>query len=180
MHSPSHQKLHMALSTAAMALGAVALIYAASAHGRSLSVSLQGFNGQNLGSVKYETQPGGTTLDVAMKAMSEGWYEVEIHEKGICTGEGFAEAGRPIGAVTVKRNDGLSSADDEKVAGGNAGMIADASGAAAAEFFASNATHSRLNDKDGSAVIVHSKRPEDAEGGRNPAIACGVIAPPQP
>lgn len=181
MRMSTHEFLHYALTGAALAIGVAVMVFALSAHGKPQSVALQGFNGQDLGTLRYETLPGGTTLHVALNAMAQGWYEMKIHEKGTCTGQSdFSDAGMPIGTVTMERNDDSITANDEKAAGRSEGMIADATGAAEAEFFASNATHNRLNDQDGTAVIIHSLRPEDTEAGRDPMVACGVIYPPQP
>lgn len=181
MRSHPHEYLHWALTGAALAIGVAVMVFALSAHGKPQSVALQGFNGQDLGTLRYETLPGGTTMHVSLNAMAQGWYEIRVHEKGACTGESdFSDAGIPIAAVNMKRNDDSITANDEKAAGRAAGMIADATGSAEAEFFADNATHNRLNDQDGTAVVVHSQRAEDTEGGRDPMVACGVIYPPQP
>lgn len=181
MRLHGHELLHYVLTAAALAIGVAVMVFALSAHGKPQAVALQGFNGQDLGTLRYETQPRGLDLHVSLNAMAQGFYEVKIHEKGVCTGQSdFSDAGAPIGAINVKRNDDAMTANDEKVAGRSDGMIADATGAAEAEFFADSATHNRLNDQDGTAVIVHSLRPEDTEGGRDPMVACGVIYPPQP
>jgi len=181
MRLHNHEVLHNALTAAAVAIGVAVVVFALSAHGKSQAVALQGFNGQDLGSLRYEMQPGGTSMHVSLNAMAEGWYEVKVHEKGACTGESdFSDAGMPIGAVNVKRNDNTITANDEKAAGRADGMIADATGSAEAEFFADNATHTRLNDQDGTSVIIHSLRADDTEAGRDPMVACGVIYPPQP
>ena len=181
MRLHNHEILHNALTAAAVAIGVAVMVFALSAHGKPQSVALQGFNGQDLGALRYETQPGGLDLYVNLNAMAQGWYDVKIHEKGACTGQAdFSDAGAPIGSINIKRNDDSITANDEKAAGRNDAMIADATGAAEAEFFADNATHNRLNDQDGTALIIHSLRAEDSEAGRDPMVACGVIYPPQP
>lgn len=181
MYPHSREFMHQLLMAAALAIGVSVMFFAMAAHGQSQSVSLLGFNGQNLGTLRYETQPRGTNLQVSLNAMAQGWYEVKIHEKGNCAGESdFSAAGMALSAVKVKRNDESITANDEKAAGRSEGMMADATGAAEAEFFADNATHNRLNDQDGTSVIIHSLRTEDTEPGRDPMVACGVIYPPQP
>jgi len=141
-------------------------------HGAHATASLEGPDGQEMGTVEFHGTADGILVRVDAMNLPEGPHGLHLHETGACSpdfeaaGGHFAPDGNQHGFL-----------DENGPHAGDLPMIfVSAEGTALADFFTQLVTLDALMDGDGAAVIVHAEpdtyRDPSETGAR---IACGVI-----
>ncbi|NBB15848.1 superoxide dismutase family protein [Caulobacter sp. SLTY] len=170
----------MRLILSAVAVCAIAL--PALAQPASVTVPLKGAKGEDMGAVTLTEAPKGVLVKVEAKGLTPGWHGLHFHEKGDCGTPDFKSAGGHVhGAGTVVH--GLLK-DGANEAGDLPNLWVGADGVGKAEVFSPWTSmkgaggRQALQDKDGSAVVIHAKADDHMSqpiGGAGDRVACGVI-----
>ncbi len=174
---PSRPRVALA---APLALLPTLLMGAGNALATDAVATMQGPDGEELGTVEFTTTPSGTLHVVwQLEGIPEGVHGVHVHETGDCSAPDFSSAGGHLSG---------SAMHGVMVEGGphpgdfpNAHVGAD--GVLAVEYFNDLLSldgdgDGAMMDADGAGVIVHSdpddytSQPSGAAGSR---IACGVV-----
>ncbi|MDO9336535.1 MAG: superoxide dismutase family protein [Caulobacter sp.] len=160
----------------------LAMAGAAVAQPASVSVALKGPKGEDMGKATLTEAPKGVVLKIEAKGLTPGWHGLHFHEKGDCSSADFKSAGGHVhGGATMVH--GLLNPDANE-AGDLPNLYIGADGTGAAEVFSpwtslsGAGSRTALQDKDGSAVVVHAKADDHMTqpiGGAGDRVACAVI-----
>lgn len=142
-----------------------------------LNVTLLDNKGAATGTAKITDAPKGVLFTLELNGLTPGWHGVHIHEKGDCmdhdhfknAGGHMHQTGQTHGYFSVN---GPHDGDLP-----NIWIAADGSGKA--EFYTSAFKADALKDADGSALMVHAAKDDDAtdpSGNSGDRVACGVIS----
>ncbi|MDB5469355.1 MAG: superoxide dismutase [Caulobacter sp.] len=166
-----------------IACAALSMAGAAVAGPASVTVALKGPKGEDLGKATLTEAPKGVLLKIEAKGLTPGWHGLHFHEKGDCSSADFKSAGGHVhGGSTMVH--GLLNPDANE-AGDLPNLYVAADGTGAAEVFSpwtslsGEGGRTKLQDADGSAVVVHASPDDHATqpiGGAGARVACGVIA----
>lgn len=141
-------------------------------HGAHATASLQGPNGEDMGTVEFHGTADGILVKVEAMNLSEGPHGFHLHETGACSPDFEAAGGHfaPEGNEHGFLNEAGPHAGDLPM------IFVAADGTARADFYTQLVTLDELMDDDGAAVIVHSEpdtyRDPSSTGDR---VACGEI-----
>ena len=147
-------------------------------------IELKNSAGAAIGSATLAEGPSGVLLRLEVKGLTPGWHGLHFHEKGDCSKSDFTSAGGHVhGKPTMVH--GLLNPDANE-AGDLPNLYAAADGTAQAEVFSSfvslsgKAGREALQDKDGSALVIHAAADDHKTqpiGGAGARVACAVIPP---
>lgn len=143
------------------------------------SITLAGHNQQELGTASITYAPTGTLIEVELKAMSEGWHGVHVHEIGDCSS--FEAAGDHEMNQGSQKHGFLDETSPHF--GDLPNIWVNATGNGKAQFFSTAIDRTGLTDGDGSALMIHDGADDyraEPSGGSGDRVACGVIAPKGP
>ena len=145
-------------------------------------IELKNSAGASIGSATLAEGPTGVLLKLEVKGLTPGWHGLHFHEKADCSKSDFTSAGGHVhGKPTMVH--GLLNPDANE-AGDLPNIHAAADGTAQAEVFstyvslAGKAGREALQDKDGSALVIHANADDHKAqpiGGAGARVACAVI-----
>jgi Cu-Zn family superoxide dismutase len=150
----------------------------------SITVQLKGSKGEDLGTAVLTEGPKGVLLKVDAKGLAPGWHGLHFHEKGDCSSADFKSAGGHVHGGTTMVH-GLLNPDVNE-AGDLTNLYVGADGVGRAEILSpwtslgGAGDRMALQDKDGSALVIHAKPDDYATqpiGGAGDRVACAVITP---
>lgn len=167
---------------AALAMGGTALAETAAAPKtapKSATADIKNGAGETVGAVTLTDAPKGVLLRVEAKGLTPGWHGLHFHAKGDCSKSDFTSAGahthdHGAGATAVH---GLLNPNANE-SGDLPNIHAGADGVAAAEVFTSLTTLAKLQDADGSALVIHANADDHLAqpiGGAGARVGCAVI-----
>ena len=146
-------------------------------------IELKNSTGAVVGAATLSSAPKGVLVRVEVKGLPPGWHGLHFHEKADCSKPDFTSAGGHVhGGPTMVH--GLLNPDANE-AGDLPNLHVAADGAGATEVFSTFVSlggvdgRQDLNDKDGSAIVIHANADDHQTqpiGGAGARIACGVIA----
>ena len=161
---------------------AAAIALPALAAPASVSVSLKGPAGEDLGRATVTEAARGVVLRVEARGLTPGWHGLHFHEKGDCSTADFKSAGGHVHDAATVVHGFLAAGHND--AGDLPNIHAGADGTAMVEVFtpfvslAAGGERPGLLDSNGSALVIHAK-PDDYTtqpiGGAGDRVACGVI-----
>ncbi|HYE44527.1 MAG TPA: superoxide dismutase family protein [Caulobacter sp.] len=163
-------------------LAIAALALPAAAQDATVIVKLKGPKGEDIGTATLAEAPKGVLININARGLAPGWHGLHFHEKGDCSAPDFKSAGGHVhGEATMVH--GLLNPDANE-AGDLPNLWVGADGVGMTQVFSPwtslKGANGRLalQDKDGSAVVIHAK-PDDHRtqpiGGAGDRVACGVI-----
>ena len=148
-------------------------------------IELKNSAGAAIGSATLAEGPSGVLVKVEVKGLTPGWHGLHFHEKADCSKADFTSAGGHVhGKPTMVH--GLLNPDANE-AGDLPNIYAAADGTAQAEVFSGfvsltgKAGREALQDKDGSALVIHANADDHKAqpiGGAGARVACGAIPAP--
>ncbi|MFY2563984.1 superoxide dismutase family protein [Corallococcus terminator] len=137
--------------------------------------------GKDVGEVTFEQTKQGVVIKGALHDLPPGQHAFHIHETGKCEAPEFKTAGGHFNPS--KKAHGMMSPKGKHV-GDLPNLYVGQDGKVQFDTFAQNGlTLKSLFDKDGSAIVVHTKEDDyqtDPTGDAGGRIACGVVEKQQP
>ncbi|MCP3164563.1 superoxide dismutase family protein [Myxococcus qinghaiensis] len=137
--------------------------------------------GKDVGEVTFEQTKNGVVIKGVLHDLPPGQHAFHIHETGKCEAPEFKTAGGHFNPS--KKAHGMMSPKGKHV-GDLPNLYVGQDGKVQFDTFAQNGlTLKSLFDKDGSAIVVHTKEDDyqtDPTGDAGGRIACGVVEKQQP
>lgn len=148
----------------------------------STRIELKNSSGAAVGAATLSEGPAGVVMRIEATGLTPGWHGLHFHEKGDCSKSDFTSAGAHVhGKPTMVH--GLLNPDANE-AGDLPNLYVAKDGSANAEVFSGfvslsgKAGREALQDKDGSALVIHANADDHKTqpiGGAGARIACAVI-----
>jgi len=166
---------------ALFASAALAPAHAADAPAKT-QIELKNSAGAAVGTATLTEATSGVLVRLEVKGLPPGWHGLHLHETGDCSKADFTSAGGHVHAMPSKVH-GLLNPDFNE-AGDLPNLHVGADGTGQAEMLTtfvslkSGGARQALQDKDGSAIVIHASPDDYASqpiGGAGARIACGVI-----
>lgn len=134
-------------------------------------------DGTEIGRIEFTASDHGVLMRVLADAgaLTPGWHGIHLHAIGDCSDAALTNSGSHV-KHSAAQHGLLNPYGPEE--GDLPNIHAAADGSSAAEIFSSLTTLSKLQDADGSAVIIHAN-PDDHMsqpiGGAGARVACAVV-----
>lgn len=149
--------------------------------GETAKATVKDAQGKDVGEVTFEQTKQGVVIKGALHDLPPGQHAFHIHETGKCEAPEFKTAGAHFNPT--KKAHGMMSPKGKHV-GDLPNLYVGQDGKVQFDTFSQNGlTVKSLFDKDGSAIVVHTKEDDyqtDPTGDAGGRIACGVVEKQQP
>lgn len=149
--------------------------------GETAKAPVKDAQGKDVGEVTFEQTKQGVVIKGSLHDLPPGQHAFHIHEAGKCEAPDFKTAGGHFNPT--KKAHGMMSPKGKHV-GDLPNLHVGQDGKVQFDTFSQNGlTVKSLFDKDGSAVVVHTKEDDyqtDPTGDAGGRIACGVVEKQQP
>lgn len=111
--------------------------------------------GRDLGTAVITEQESGLAIELALDGLVAEAYELGVRSSGTCEATAESASETSLGPIRIdERGDGSIQTDDESI------------------------DVAKLQDDDGSALVLHRSEEAPSGDGEEPFVACGVIFPP--